>query len=366
MSTLRFGRTAATVENHIMANVSERSCYEWQQLLNDAFSTIRQLKLGMTRLHAGAGRGEDKIASLFTDLGGRRGANTAAGPAVEDAEVEQPLQQPLQRSRRLPQIPACAASAFECPITGARFTAPVVAADGYTYERSALTAHFSAEGPVTSGSFVSPMTGEPLSTTATFPNRQLVKLMSTQEHETIPDRYRYCLVTAGDDLVDGRVGLPADCLALVLSYSHGPDLVACSMTCRGLRAATAANWLWASALRLDFPSLRATAMTLTPRAAKRQAWAESSASKASKVVELLEWSTSSATETTTSALALYKYKVEMCPRAWRFGGQRRRRTAHVTRTLPTPPMHLKLHFNGRNRSAGKAARSPVVAPTPKG
>ena len=152
MSTLRFGRTASTVENHVVANVSLRSCYEWQQLLLDAFTTIRRLKLDMSRLKAGAGRdgdgGDGGIAGLFTGQGGYHGADTASWaadqPAVEGdigadgwpASAGQEglgavyLDQPQGRSRRRPQMARkIPASTLECPITGARFTTPVVAAD---------------------------------------------------------------------------------------------------------------------------------------------------------------------------------------------------------------------------------------------
>ena len=73
---------------------------------------------------------------------------------------------------------------------------------------------------------------------------QLIKLMSAQDHAALPDRYLHCLVTAGDDVIDGRIGLPADCLALVLSYIHGPDLVACSMACRRLRVRQRRRSFW--------------------------------------------------------------------------------------------------------------------------
>uniref|UniRef100_A0A7S1UFM5 U-box domain-containing protein n=1 Tax=Phaeomonas parva TaxID=124430 RepID=A0A7S1UFM5_9STRA len=54
----------------------------------------------------------------------------------------------------------------ECPITGAPMCEPVVAADGHTYERSAMERWLRDHD-------TSPLTGEVLPTKALFPNRTL-------------------------------------------------------------------------------------------------------------------------------------------------------------------------------------------------
>ena len=140
------------------------------------------------------------------------------------------------------------------------------------------------------------------------------------------------------------------------------------------QAAAAADWLWTGALRLDFPSLRTTGKetalldpkdrkdrSLPARPAIRQAWLESAkppepSSASSSASSMAD------TGAMTSALTLYKYKVTMCPRAWRFRGRKSRNTPPAARTLPTPPAHLKLHFNARKRSAGKGARRATAGP----
>jgi len=52
-----------------------------------------------------------------------------------------------------------------CPLSGARFNAPMVAADGYTYDHAAIEAWLDKRGPV------SPTTGEEMESSALIPNR---------------------------------------------------------------------------------------------------------------------------------------------------------------------------------------------------
>merc|ERR1719343_429611 len=53
---------------------------------------------------------------------------------------------------------------YTCPITKDLFDDPVVASDGHTYERSAITEHILRNGPR------SPMTNQALQSTQFFPN----------------------------------------------------------------------------------------------------------------------------------------------------------------------------------------------------
>ena len=65
-----------------------------------------------------------------------------------------------------------------CPITQALFEEPVVAADGNTYERAAIQAHFNT------GKTTSPLTNERLSSTALTPNRSMKKQVSALRERT--------------------------------------------------------------------------------------------------------------------------------------------------------------------------------------
>jgi hypothetical protein len=60
-----------------------------------------------------------------------------------------------------------------CPITLEKLTDPVIAADGFTYERSAI------EGWFSSGKVTSPSTNEPLSHQRLIPNRQMQKRLES-------------------------------------------------------------------------------------------------------------------------------------------------------------------------------------------
>mmetsp|Transcript_35987 Transcript_35987/g.120393 ORF Transcript_35987/g.120393 Transcript_35987/m.120393 type:complete len:171 (+) Transcript_35987:1154-1666(+) len=59
-----------------------------------------------------------------------------------------------------------------CPLSGARFNAPMVAADGYTYDHAAIEAWLDKRGPV------SPTTGEEMESSALIPNRVVGALIN--------------------------------------------------------------------------------------------------------------------------------------------------------------------------------------------
>ena len=69
-------------------------------------------------------------------------------------------------------------SDFCCPVTWSKFVDPVVASDGHTYERSAIT------DVIESGNGLSPLTREPLETYLTV-NRCLLSRMRAYEVEAL-------------------------------------------------------------------------------------------------------------------------------------------------------------------------------------
>jgi len=62
-----------------------------------------------------------------------------------------------------------------CPLTGKQFEKPVVAADGFTYEKDAIEEWFK------NGHTNSPLTGEPLSTTDLIPNNAIKSIIKNNE-----------------------------------------------------------------------------------------------------------------------------------------------------------------------------------------
>ena len=62
-----------------------------------------------------------------------------------------------------------------CPLTGKQFDKPVVAADGFTYEKDAI------EQWIKDGHTNSPLTGEPLSTTDLIPNNAIKSIIKNNE-----------------------------------------------------------------------------------------------------------------------------------------------------------------------------------------
>ncbi len=75
---------------------------------------------------------------------------------------------------------------FICPLSKKELTDPVVAADGYTYERSVIEAYFS------SGKSTSPITGEEMADKSLVPNKTLKSLIlnkSTKKLEELQQKY---------------------------------------------------------------------------------------------------------------------------------------------------------------------------------
>jgi hypothetical protein len=70
------------------------------------------------------------------------------------------------RSRWLEELDEVAPQLFHCPLSLEVMEDPVVAADGYTYERSMIAAWLARNQR-------SPLTNEPVETTALFPNHSL-------------------------------------------------------------------------------------------------------------------------------------------------------------------------------------------------
>lgn len=221
MSTLRFGRMASAVENHVTVNISDRHPGEWNALLLDAHHKIRQLRSRILQME------QEKMSRRQAGCQEIIGLNVNAGKR------------------------ATPCSGGICPLTGLRFVEPVVACDGFSYERSAieeLLRIHTKEG--FSGNICSPVTGDPFSSDVLIPNKQLVSVLTGIEVESVG--VSYCMVSAGPDRVDCRVGLPDDVLIQILSFLPGYSLAACSMTCSRIRSLADREQLWSTVLDKEF------------------------------------------------------------------------------------------------------------------
>ena len=102
--------------------------------------------------------------------------------AVEEAELAAALQESARLEERrvaeeqspqpeaLPREEEPPPADFICPITTEVMSDPVMAADGYAYERSAIERWLATKS-------TSPMTGEALQHTHTFPNHMLRRMI---------------------------------------------------------------------------------------------------------------------------------------------------------------------------------------------
>ena len=113
------------------------------------------------------------------------GSQTSNNPPPEASSKEQPQQQDQQQADQFPadlgvacgsgggsKLPPALEAVLVCRLTGQLLSDPVIAGDGYTYEREALTAW------LLDGKLRSPVTGRPLSTGAIRPNLAVRELLS--------------------------------------------------------------------------------------------------------------------------------------------------------------------------------------------
>jgi hypothetical protein len=129
LSTLRFGTAAASVENSVVANVRQRSHAEWTAMISIKNQLIHELRHEVLRMHREFGA-ESEFPEIVARTEGA--ANEASSQGGARGEQEQ---RPKSKSRTLPATP------HVCGITGRAMLDPVVASDGHTYDRIAITGH---------------------------------------------------------------------------------------------------------------------------------------------------------------------------------------------------------------------------------
>ena len=84
---------------------------------------------------------------------------------------------------------------FICPLSKKKLTDPVVAADGYTYEKSAIEDYFN------SGKTVSPITGNELTDKTLIPNKTLRSLILNNSISKLEELQQKYLETKAENLV---------------------------------------------------------------------------------------------------------------------------------------------------------------------
>merc|ERR1712087_948229 len=127
-----------------------------------------------------------------------------------------------------------------CPLQRAIMRDPVVAADGWTYERRAIEKHYVRAGR---GMPLSPISGERMATRHLMPNNVVKKLIKAH----MPD------------LAPLEVGLPMLQLLhvwhvhIILSFLDGVSLARSEQAWSSFLAAASSSSVWAKLLMLEFP-----------------------------------------------------------------------------------------------------------------
>ena len=207
MSTLRFGCSAANVTNHVVSRLRERPAHVWQALLREKDREIRRLKHDLACLarfspaafsYAMRGSATADIDTRHAETHHAR-ATTSRGMDAHGHEHERhPWASPVGDSNGHSAVythPATPGGtgppALVCPITQKPFVLPMVARDGYTYERVAILDHFQTVG------MSSPVTKQGLSSTQLIPNRALAPSPNIASNPSINGAGARALVSVG-------------------------------------------------------------------------------------------------------------------------------------------------------------------------
>jgi len=208
LSSLRFGARASLVENAATENVAE-NVHELKRLLEHARQDLAELRASNRRLQA-------ELSVRSAPLGGHDGP---------------PSQKCLAVWELLPSL--------VCPLTRGIMREPVLASDGWSYERRALEKHIARAGRIMP---VSPVTGQRLSTRLFTPNllvRQLVR-------QYLPD------LGPLEEPLPVIQRLHIWHVQLILSFLDFRSLARCEAAWPSFRA-MAEDKVWGQLLQRDYP-----------------------------------------------------------------------------------------------------------------
>ncbi|CAK0902541.1 unnamed protein product, partial [Prorocentrum cordatum] len=222
LSALRFGARASLVEVTAYENVAE-DARQLKRLLESARQDLNELRGHCRRLEA------ELAAAAAADAAALDGL----GLPAEGGEPARP-----DAARRL--LVRGLLPSLVCPLARAVMWDPVVAADGWTYERAAIERLLRAPGRAAPRS---PVTGQRLGGRALVQNLVVKQLVSLY----LPD------------LPPPRAPLPAvrllapELAQLLLSFLDARSLAACEASWPSFLDASNCSAAWARLLALDFP-----------------------------------------------------------------------------------------------------------------
>ncbi|CAJ1398576.1 unnamed protein product [Effrenium voratum] len=216
LSALRFGARASLVENSARENIAENA-HELKRLLEQARQDLAELR-GCCR-------------QLQAELTAYKSAEAAPVAVAQPGSMQSGLAKRLVVWGLLPSL--------VCPINRAIMRDPVLAADGWTYERRAVEKHMARAGRTMPKS---PVTGERFSTRQVLPNMVVRQLVSQYLPELGPL----------DEPLPHMQLLHVWHVQLILSFLDAKSLARCETAWPSFLAAADAGQTWSHLLLLDF------------------------------------------------------------------------------------------------------------------
>jgi len=220
LSALRFGARASLVQNVARENIAE-SVQELKRLLERARQDLAELRASNRRLQA--------------ELSACRAAPGGCSLPMEGEGLPASSAQRLVIWGLLPSL--------VCPISRAIMRDPVVASDGWSYERRALAKHIAKAGRAMP---LSPVTGQRLATRAFGPNFLVKQLVS----QYLPD------LAPLDQPVPLIHLLHIWHVQLILSFLDFRSVARCEISSSSLLA-IAGDKAWSQLLLRDLPHVEA-------------------------------------------------------------------------------------------------------------
>lgn len=224
LSALRFGARASLVENAARENIAENAA-ELKKLLESARADLTELRVHCRRLQA------ELCAHQAVEMASVGSTGATGGEVLHGLTAKRLLVWGL-----LPSL--------VCPISRAIMRDPVVAADGWTYERIPLEKHFQRAGRAMPSS---PVTGERLCTRHVVPNKVVQSLVRQHLPDLAPLETPLPLIQL----------LHVWHVQIILSFLDGRSLARCESAWSSFLAASDSCQVWSRLLTLEYPLDRA-------------------------------------------------------------------------------------------------------------
>eukprot|EP00747_Dinoflagellata_sp_TGD_P074095 gnl/TRDRNA2_/TRDRNA2_158183_c0_seq2.p1 gnl/TRDRNA2_/TRDRNA2_158183_c0~~gnl/TRDRNA2_/TRDRNA2_158183_c0_seq2.p1 ORF type:complete len:688 (+),score=100.96 gnl/TRDRNA2_/TRDRNA2_158183_c0_seq2:63-2126(+) len=255
LSALRFGARASLITNTAQMNVAQdpemlkRLLEKARMDLNELRGHCRAMEAKLAAVSAAEAIPAEAMPLLPTIasqcVAGR--SSSGADPGVYMGPASEMTGKRLLVWGLLPSL--------VCPLARAVMRDPVIAADGWTYERTSIVQHLGkASGKIQNRLPLSPVTGERLTSRNLVPN--LVVKQLVQQH--LPN------------LAPLAVRLPAIALLSVYlvqeiqSYLNAKSLGRSEAVCTSFHTAASTSQAWAKVLMRDFPQAAIHDMGATP------------------------------------------------------------------------------------------------------